>query len=485
MELPFSPSDPQQIRKMELQKEKERDERLKQKRRQEGPDGDVSFLSPGPASNSAKKKSVDSSNGSANANANQFCLQLSPAGRLPVESTSTSIRPMSRASSISINSGITLNSAQMEEMQSRLHDLDKENASLRAEHKMMDLNLNKVQLRYDDDTTKWDAKIQKLIIDNAKLQGKLQYYEKPANDSEKWKAMDLKVEELNQELGEFRSERNKKQLDSEHGARFHDMDRQVVRLQQSLAEKDAQIKTQAQMHENALASVKKEMEEHAAMEIEVDKCNRRLQEEKDAALDEVDNVQKQLENTKVALAQQNQREKELQLRFGSIDQGAPERNNELEAEVAELCEINECNGKRICDLDKQVIDVQQALTESEEKYAELENEIVLTKEKLGDSEGRNAELESEMVKLLDENAACKQEISILNAKLEKYRNEIKKITNKVNEIENEVSYRLIFHSITHTTPVYVLTSVTPTTSAIKRNPNCVSQRKSSASLKAS
>lgn len=431
-QMEFSPSDPQQIRKMELQKEKERDERLKQKRCLEG---DVSFLSPGPGS---AKKNVDS-------DANQFCLQLSPAGRLPVERTITSIRPMSRASSV--NSGITLNSTQLEEMHARLHELDKENASLRAENKMMDLNLSKVQQRYDDDTAKWDVKNQKLIIENAKLHGKLQYYLVPANDSEKWKAMDLKVEELNQELGEFRTERSKKQIDSAHGARFNDMDRQVARLQQSLAEKDAQIKTQAQMHEHALASVKKEMEEHAAMKIEVDKCKRKLQEEKDAALDEVDNVQKQLENTRVALSQQNQREKELQLRLGSIDQGASERNNELEAEVVELCEVNECNEKRIRDLDKQVMDTQQALTESGEKCVEIENEIVLTKEKLNDSEGRNAKLESEMVKLIDENAACKREISILNAKLEKYENEIMKITNKMNEIENEVSYRLSFHHI--------------------------------------
>ena len=432
-QMEFSPSDPQQIRKMELHKEKERDERLKQKRRLEG---DVSFLSPGPGS---AKKNVDSS-----ANANQFCLQLSPAGMLPVESTVTSIRPLSRASSV--NSGITLNSAQVEELHARLHEMDKENASLRAENKMMDFNLNKVQQRYDDDTVKWDVKNQKLIIENAKLHGKLQYYLVPANDCEKWKAMDLKVEELNQELGEFRTERSKKQIDSAQGARFNDMDRQLARLQQSLAERDAQIKTQAQMHESALASVKKEIEEHAAMKIEVDKCKRRLQEEKDAALDEVENVQKQLEDTRVALSQQNQREKELQLTLGSIDQGASKRNNDLETEVAELCEINECNEKRIRDLDKQVMDVQQALTESEKKCVEIENDIVMTKEKLDDSEGRNAELESKMVKLVDENVACKREISILNAKLEKYENEMKKFTNQVNEIENEVSYRL--HSMT-------------------------------------
>lgn len=99
-QMEFSPPDPAEIRRMELQKEKERDERLRQERRQEG---EVYFLSP-----SSKQQ----------------------------PSACASACEKNTCESSSIHSGITLNSTHFEELQLRLHEKDKENASLKAEKNM-------------------------------------------------------------------------------------------------------------------------------------------------------------------------------------------------------------------------------------------------------------------------------------------------------------------------------------------------------------
>ena len=413
-ELNFSPPDLQHVRKMELQQEKERDERLKQKRLQEG---DVFFLSPGDGS--AKKKSLESKN--------QFCLQLSPEARLPIDNTG--FRPMSRASSVS--SGITLNSAQVEEMQLRLHESEtkfheseKECASLKAENKVMNTYLDKMQEKFDDATAKWEIKSQKYIIENAKMQGKLQSLESPELRNHKdWQAMESRVEGMSQELGDFRSEQSNKHLDSEHGMRLQEMEREIVRLRQSLVEKETRIKSQAEMHENKLAAAKKDLEQHKAMTIQLDECVNKLKEEKDVAMA---GVHKQREETKSSLAEKDRREKELELKLGSFDQNASFRIHELE---------------------KQVVDIQRTLAQSEEKRLELENEIALTEDTMEKSEERNVELETKRVELLDQNQAFKEEISMLDLELEKYKTELQKLTNKVIKIESEVSYTLILEAM--------------------------------------
>jgi chromosome segregation ATPase len=405
-QMEFSPSDPRQVRKIELQQEKERDERLKQKRLHEG---DVYFLSPG--AGSAKKK-IDVGD-------NQFCLQLSPEAEIPVGTTN--YRPMSRASSI--NSGITLNSAQVEEMQVHLHELDKENAALKAENRMVNANFNKLQDKFDEANVKWETKSQRYIIDNAKLEGKLQFLESPeVMYSKEWKAMEFRVEGIGQQLGYFKSEQHGKQLDSEHGIRLQEMEREIVRLQQLLAERENIIKSQAEMHKNALNVAKKDLDEHEVLKIEVNECVRNLKEEKDAAMSAAQTAQSQLVDTKSRLAELQQHTEEIKSNLGAIGQ------------------------EQIDDLDKQIADVQRTLVQTEVKCAELDNEIIISKDKLGTSEGKNLKLESEMAKVLDENQACKDELVMLTSKLESFETKIQALTNKVVKTKSEVRESFILQA---------------------------------------
>lgn len=377
--------DEKEIRQLELQKEKMRDERLKQ---QEGASGEVFFLSP-------KRKNQQ-------ANDNQFCLQLSP----DVDCK----RPMSRASSV--NSALTFNSTKFEELQARVHALDKENASLRVENKMLESNHVKLQQKFDDEIAKRDTKNQKLLIENAKLQENIKFHGVPVlKDHEEWKNMETKLMGIQETLGEFKSERSLKQLDYEYALKIQDLNRTIDTLQTSLKDKEAKLEGEKHYHQEALKKVQEEAEQHKNMSGNVQECIKKLEEEKEELLKQSDQSKKDLEAAMESIREANQQKEDLEAQLGSVDQNAAMRQNELEKELEEICLVNESHEKKILDLEN-------ALRETKDKETASQDEIARIRDKLEESMVANGDLESRLAVLLDENKKYKVEIASLTKKLE-------------------------------------------------------------------
>lgn len=406
-QMEFSPPNPDEIRRLELQKERERDERLRLQRCQ---DGEVYFLSP------TRKKHSSESN------------------------------LKHRSESSSTHSGITINSSNLEELQVQLHDKDKENASLRAEKRMLESNLEKLQQKYDENFAKWEIDKQKLIVENAKLQGKLHAFHSPVlTDLKDFKNLEYRVQEMSQKLGEFNSERSKNRVDYEHGVRLEEMEQQITKLQSTLEKKEEEIKALTKEHQEALSAAMDKLKQYESNKVTLNDRVRKLEIEKNEALLRAHEAQTELEKINAIMLEKERVEEELRLQLSSVrDDGFERRNSEQEDEIRELCELTESQEREICRLQTEMESLEKQVSSLNDEKSMLEQEMSQAITALNEFKEDNHSLSSQIEMLKQESSNGDREIVSLKSKLEdktlEYHNiqqELMQMTEKVKMFESE------------------------------------------------
>lgn len=406
-QMEFSPPDPEEIRQLELRKEKERDERLRLQRCQ---DGDVYFLSP-----AGKKHSSDSNE--------------------------------TRRSEVSSHSGLSVNTSNLEELQLQLHDKDKENASLRAEKRMLETNLEKLQQKYDENFAKWEIDKQTLIVENAKLQGKLHAFQSPVlTDLKDFKNLEYRVQEMSQKLGEFNSERSKNRMDYEYAVRLEEMERQTTKLQKALEKKEGEVKSLTREHEEALSAAMDRLKQYESNKVTLNDCIRKLEIEKNEALLRARDAQSEVEKIKRTMLEKERMEQELQLQLSRARDNGIEQNSEQEDEIRELCELNESQEKELCRLQTEMESLREQLYALREEKSVLERETSRAITTSNEYEETNHALKSQIDILKRESSTREREIASLKSKLEEktlecgnIKQELMTMADKIKILKSEVS----------------------------------------------